>query len=289
MNAGYNFASLEAIEPYLEPTAAGASTQWAQETAARLACIVHIGYPEITSEGARYNSTITVSPQGGALAHYRKTFLYLTDERWAMEGDATFFAGELPGLSGLEVEHGDLPIQHDGAVTEIVGNVAMGICMDINPYKFAAPWDAYEFANHIIANETGLVVLSMAWLSVAAGASEDTVDKAKAELQESPLAPQTDTLSYWAARFQPLVDRMAEKQVVLVMANRTGVENDACYAGSSTVMRIRQGEVHLWDVLGKGEEGCLIVDTKHVRFRIHDLLCLLISVATKVFFHSGSG
>lgn len=38
---------------------------------------------------------------------------------------------------------------------------AAGICMDINPYKFEAPWTAYEFANHARESRAKLVIVSM--------------------------------------------------------------------------------------------------------------------------------
>ena len=43
--SGYNFPNLAAIQPYLEPTAAGPSTQWAIETARRGNFHVIVGYP----------------------------------------------------------------------------------------------------------------------------------------------------------------------------------------------------------------------------------------------------
>ncbi|KAK5185141.1 hypothetical protein LTR16_009880, partial [Cryomyces antarcticus] len=82
----YNFPSLEAIIPFLEPTAAGPTTQWAQATARRFKCHVTVGYPETTGEHY-YNSAVTVSPAGLVIANYRKSFLYYTDMIWADEGD----------------------------------------------------------------------------------------------------------------------------------------------------------------------------------------------------------
>ncbi|KAI9867983.1 MAG: Carbon-nitrogen hydrolase, partial [Pleopsidium flavum] len=99
---GYNFRSLAAISPYLEPTSSGPSAKWALATAKRFNCAVSVGYPEIATPSTdtataspsprihnphsdpsrRYNSTITVSPTGLILANYRKTFLYYTDETW---------------------------------------------------------------------------------------------------------------------------------------------------------------------------------------------------------------
>lgn len=45
--SGYNFPSLSAIRPYLEPTAAGPSTQWAKRVAHEYGCVVTVGYPEL--------------------------------------------------------------------------------------------------------------------------------------------------------------------------------------------------------------------------------------------------
>ncbi|KAI9772598.1 MAG: Carbon-nitrogen hydrolase, partial [Candelina submexicana] len=97
---GYNFPSLPSITPFLEPTTSGPSTRWALSTAERLHCNVTIGYPEttLTPRPNRYNSAVTVSPSGAILAHYRKHFLYYTDESWAEEGKERFFEGTIEGL-----------------------------------------------------------------------------------------------------------------------------------------------------------------------------------------------
>ena len=75
-------------------------------------CFVTVGYPEkadATPKGLAkpeyYNSSVTVNRKGETVVNYRKSFLYYTDERWALEGSG-FFGGDIPGL----------------------GNVAMGIC-----------------------------------------------------------------------------------------------------------------------------------------------------------------
>lgn len=111
--AGYNFSSLDAISPYLEPTASGPSAAWAVRTSRRLHCHVSVGYPEVTDRPslARYNSVVLVDPNGGVVVNYRKSFLYYTDETWAGEGPTGFYAGTVPGF----------------------GDVAMGICKDLPP------------------------------------------------------------------------------------------------------------------------------------------------------------
>ncbi|KIW09294.1 uncharacterized protein PV09_00211 [Verruconis gallopava] len=251
--SGYNFKSLEEITPYLEPSCAGPSTQWAKSTACKYGIYITVGYPETVSQTAErrqddisedskqhdapqanYNSTVTVSPAGEIIATYRKRFLYYTDETWALEGDGCtssygFYNGNLGPL----------------------GDVAMGICMDINNYKFLSPWTAYEFANHVISSNTPLVVLSMAWLT----------RMTKEELEVDKEKPDLETLSYWIERFSPLRENTEGRQTVIVVANRCGIEEDACYAGTSSVIRLDgRGAVEIFDLCGKNEERLMVVD-----------------------------
>ena len=265
---GYNYPSYESIKPYLEPTTAGVTTQWAISTAKRLGCHVIVGYPEIStdlhnvvqtsSNGSpttpilkSYNSTVTASPTGSILANYRKSFLYYTDESWAAEGSG-FFCGSLGSL----------------------GKVSLGICMDINPYQFEAPWDKYEFATHALTGGARLVVMSMAWLT----------SLPKEEMAAEPDEPALETVSYWLQRFSPLIEasQAGAEDVVVVFSNRVGSETNevrqlttksgqiiplgesVSYAGSSCAMRFSGGKVSILDMMGKGEEGLLVFDTDDV-------------------------
>jgi protein N-terminal amidase len=126
--------------------------------------------------------------------------------------------------------------------------------MDINPYRFTAPWTAYEFANHVLASQTPLVVLSTAWLTHIP--LED--------LHAERFKPDQETVVYWMERFAPL-KLAAEKQGIettVVIANRVGTDPPASsFAGSSCVMRFRRGGVvEIFDVLGRAEEKVLVVD-----------------------------
>lgn len=92
--------------------------------------------------------------------------------------------------------------------------------------------------------------------------------------------PDPDTLNYWIARLQPLI-MQDEREVVVVCCNRCGEEpgrNPAMpvaaggegkegeegvrYAGSSWVGVVGKGEVRIWGIMGRGEEGVLVVDTE---------------------------
>jgi protein N-terminal amidase len=172
---------------------------------------------------------------------------------WAEEGPEGFFAGGLP-LGSAQV----------GSDLRKGVQVAAGICMDINPYQFTAPWTAYEFATHVRTAKTELVVLSCAWLTHIS--AED--------LRAMSTQPDLSTLGYWVERFSPLMGPVVgegdEKEVIVVIANRTGDEGvaekvgEVRYAGSSCVMGLTKGEemeVRIWDILGRAEESVLVVDT----------------------------
>ncbi|KAI1367479.1 carbon-nitrogen family protein [Xylaria arbuscula] len=234
--SGYNFKSLQEISPFLEPQGSGISALWAQTLALKLNCMVSIGYPENRDVKDRwptspeyYNSVLVVNPDGETIANYRKSFLYYTDETWALEGPEGFYGGSIPQL----------------------GNIAMGICMDINPYKFEAPWHAFEFAFHCLEVEANLVIVTMAWMT-----REDA-----SVFSSVPQEPDMDTLTYWMARLEPLIRSENQEEIIVIFCNRAGIERDTVYAGTSTVIGIKDGEVNVYGLLGRGEEELLVVDT----------------------------
>ncbi|KAI1310182.1 carbon-nitrogen hydrolase [Xylaria venustula] len=234
--AGYNFKSLQEISPFLEPQGSGISALWARTVALRLNCVVTVGYAEKEDEDSKwptspeyYNSVIVVNTDGETITNYRKSFLFYTDETWALEGGG-FYGGSIPQF----------------------GNTAMGICMDINPYKFEAPWHAFEFAFHCLEVEANLVIVTMAWMT-----REDA-----SVFSSTPNEPDMDTLTYWMARLEPLIRSDKQDEIIVIFCNRAGIERDTVYAGTSTVIGIKDGEVNVYGLLGRGEEKLLVVDTE---------------------------
>ncbi|KAJ5043044.1 uncharacterized protein L3040_004432 [Drepanopeziza brunnea f. sp. 'multigermtubi'] len=235
---GYNFRSLAHISPFLEPTTAGITSLWARTAALKYNCIIAAGYPEKVDVSKRwptnpeyYNSVIMVNQDGETIANYRKSFLYYTDETWALEGKG-FYSGAIEGL----------------------GDVAMGICMDLNPYKFEAPWSAWEFAHHVLHVKANLVILSMAW-----NTREDA-----GSFSRAPLEPDMETLAYWLGRLEPLIRAEAKGEIIVIFANRCGTEDEVTYAGTSAVIGINEGEVKVYGLLGRGEKELLVVDTNEL-------------------------
>ncbi|EPS34619.1 hypothetical protein PDE_09583 [Penicillium oxalicum 114-2] len=261
---GYNFPSREAIKPFLETAGDGVSFRWACETAKRLHCKVCIGYPEIENcrEGSAstkyYNSLLVVDESGTVIHNYRKSFLFMTDETWADEGDVELGTCTLPFSSSNESSKPKMDSSHQNSEEEPACRqvpTSFGICMDINPYKFEAPYKAYEFANRVRDAGSQLVVLSMAWLT----------HMSQQEMTNLRGKPDMDTFSYWLNRFMPLIEKRMRhvgdidgdslrtpdeteiKRAVLVFANRAGEEPSADdtkpaarYAGTSTVIAVTQ-------------------------------------------------
>jgi protein N-terminal amidase len=273
---------LETIKPYVETAGGGPSASWARETAKRLQCKVCVGYPEIEKDPQNpdqvtyYNSLLVVDEKGEVIHNYRKSFLYYTDETWAAEG---------------QVERGFRELQ----IREKQVATSFGICMDINPYKFEAPFDKWEFATRVLDSKSQLVILSMAWLTLL---SREELDALKDK-------PEMDTFNYWLQRFWPLLKKKMEhevdidgtkktdspKKVVIVFANRSGEEPPADatklparYAGTSAIIAVTQKptsdsdsepvtdssddaelpfdvKILCWDLLGAAEEGICFADT----------------------------
>jgi protein N-terminal amidase len=62
-------------------------------------------------------------------------------------------------------------------------------------------------------------------------------------------------------RLEPVIAAESADETIVVFANRCGVEDEATYAGTSTVLGIQDGEVSVYGILGRGVEELLVVDT----------------------------
>ncbi|WVF66248.1 hypothetical protein IAT40_000988 [Kwoniella sp. CBS 6097] len=301
--SGYMFLNPTSILPYLEAPRIGSTSLLARSLAQRLRCHVIAGYPEALptaahpssstptpstpststpthagqpsshsmsydgevdqaegdagpremkdlegeGEGVGYNSAVVVSPSGEVLGNYRKAFRFETDKNWAKEGDGFV--------------HFDLP--------EPLGRVAVGICMDMNPKDFIAPWDAFELSNYCRDNSVDMLVVPMNWLSPPAEPPEEAPE-------EDPQAPSESNLNYWAARLQPLhdptpgyatsapgsevADPVGGKEVVFVACNRIGTEEGSKFVGTSCVMTVSSSpsRIELVECCNISEERVMI-------------------------------
>lgn len=104
----------------------------------------------------------------------------------------------------------------------------------------------------------------MAWLSLPPPPSSADEEEEREERNDDDEAavPDKETLGYWVSRLEPLVVQ-GEREVLVVMVNRCGVEEpNVRYVGTSWVGRVGRGKAEIWGLMGKGEEGVLVVDTE---------------------------
>ncbi|KAK9460116.1 carbon-nitrogen hydrolase [Lipomyces oligophaga] len=258
---GYAYPSKSAISSVLEPTAGGPSTRWCQKTAKLLGCHVIIGYPELAVTKSTverqdsqeladiYNAAVVVDPSGKTVFNYRKHFLYEADKKW----------GAVPGPDGF----GYLELQLGQFESDKI-KVGLGICMDLNPREFEAPFMAYEFARFCVDREVDLILMPMAWLASDSDSASDNPTNNDPEAD----IPEFDTVRYWATRLTPIMEQYMtsnlEKQkatsTAFIACNRCGVEDGhIVYAGSSCGLLFKEdGSAQLIDCMGKRNEGVKI-------------------------------
>lgn len=249
---GYMFPSSSSIQPYLEPPRIGPTSLLLRELATRLGCVVIGGYPEQIegqdvngagdgNERNGYNSALVVQKTGEVVGNYRKTFLFETDKTWAREGQ---------GFGVFELG-------------QPLGRAVVGICMDMNPKDFVAPWDAYELSKFVREQKADMLIVPMNWLDPPREPGDEVGDTD---------GPEESTLNYWAHRMTPLHDPSpsfevaevnqveSETEVVFVACNRVGVEEGTTFVGTSSIMTLSSNpsRIELIECAGKKSEEVLV-------------------------------
>ena len=203
--SGYIFDNLQDIKPYTSLYNQGEQFEFISKISKRLKCYSFLGYAEVTHDGKYYNSCFIITPEGESLLSYRKHFLYQDDERWSLEGNE-FGYMEITTKKGIKLKLG------------------IGICMDINPYKFKSPFNKMEFANHCLSKNVDLIVFPTNWID---NEPNNISKKHKFELW-----------NYWAERMRPYDYAKNKKNVYMLFANRIGKEKTTTFHGCSCIMRI---------------------------------------------------
>ena len=92
---GYCWISREEIAPFVEPIP-GPTTERFQQLAARYTCYIATSFPEVDPDtDVYYNSMVLIGPEG-LIGSYRKIHSYISEPRWARDGDLGFPVWETP-------------------------------------------------------------------------------------------------------------------------------------------------------------------------------------------------
>jgi predicted amidohydrolase len=92
---GYCWHDRQEIRPHVEPIP-GPTTERVAQVARECGCYIVLGMPEVVPEtGIFYNSAALVGPEG-LVGVYRKTHSYLSEPKWAKDGDLGLPVWETP-------------------------------------------------------------------------------------------------------------------------------------------------------------------------------------------------
>ena len=166
-----------------------------------------------------------ITPEGKSLPSYHKHFLYKDDKTWCIEGD----------------DFGYLEIKIRNGKTLKLG---IGICMDINPYEFEAPWRKMEFANFCLKKDVDLIIFPTAWTDSNPGNDD--------------IQYTLEMIDYWNSRMEPFYRKKIKKNIYLLCADRIGKEKDTTFIGVSCAVRLCPN-LEIIKFFGKKDEGCLSV------------------------------
>ncbi|KAG0680478.1 Carbon-nitrogen hydrolase [Pichia californica] len=296
---GYNFKSPNHINPFLEIKGTGKSFEFGKLISQHWDCMTLLGYPEkfIETENIKdsnnnnnnnfkiYNSAILIDSKGKIIHNYRKSHLFETDKIWGCsESPDGFTAFNLP-FQGNEIR------------------TTIGICMDLNPYEFKAPFENFEFGNFAHKEKCKLILVPTAWMNSNWNEfwkPEEITgfknvykfsnkiyemnlrhDKYKdnaifftskeTKLSKDYKLDKVDgsTGKYWVIRMNPIFsNEHPEYKQCVVICNRSGMEDNLMYAGTSSIYTFHGGKMQQTDEgisidftvegsLGQGTEGIL--------------------------------
>ena len=122
--------------------------------------------------------------------------------------------------------------------------------MDLNPHAFTAPSSDYELANHVVNTNARLLVMSTAWFTNQRDQKEEKGGQGREDTKETDSEPEWETLEYWISRLKPVIEKGVKvddedaKLVIVVIANRMGVESGALVACDLEAVKAPSVENH---------------------------------------------
>ena len=164
---GYTFDSREEIEPFVEwddeEEEEAVTRQFLSSVAKRFDCLASAGYVRGIRDAGRklyYNAVQVIDEAGRVILRANKHHLYCIDETWADEDIESGFTSLELVLKARGIGNTNSSRSSSSKVEEYRIKTTVGICMDINPYKFEAPWGAFEFAKTIEKASSSLILFA---------------------------------------------------------------------------------------------------------------------------------
>ncbi|HEY4387035.1 MAG TPA: nitrilase-related carbon-nitrogen hydrolase [Ktedonobacteraceae bacterium] len=214
---GYCWASRQEIAPFVEPIP-GQTTERFQQLASHYHCYIALSLPEVDPDtNVYYNSMALLGPEG-LVGSYRKLHSYISEPRWARDGDL--------GIPVWETELGRLSalICMDGAYFEAARVAALRKAdvllfpVSWNAEKCPSSWwiaRAFENGLYVVAanrygNERGIQFSGGSCILTPDGSIQAYADNGEAiVLGEVHLAHARD--KRWSSPQEELGDRLADR------------------------------------------------------------------------------
>lgn len=208
---GYVFSSYEDVYPYTEEKGNGITYEWCSRIAKMYGVYVFCGFPE-RAGNKLYNSMMCVGIDGTLVHIYCKHYLFSCDELWATAGD---------GFSHIHL----YDVQ-----CKSIGNVGLGICMDINTPGFSNWHMKYHpstmyMANYMKKHKCKIVIL----IANVPTAPKRSIDTYQPYMQRT----------HWVRRLLPLHGT----DTTLCVANRVGTDESYTFVGSSCIVHLNRCKV----------------------------------------------
>ncbi|OAA72491.1 asparagine amidohydrolase [Cordyceps fumosorosea ARSEF 2679] len=233
-----------APKDHLEPVRGDKTQTWATVAAEKYKCDVVVGYPQ---EVDKFSAPYTRDE------FFSSAIVAMQGEKDVVNCPERTLDRESPVFTDIDLE---------------LGRVSIAQYTDFGDNEYLNDRECRAFADHIVHHGVDMAIFPMAW---TIGKEPDELPETCGPSKKSKLPENTEqeTLSWWIARLWPVVEARLQRDIWIVLCNRVGREGDDVYAGTSTVLCIRGGEVFVHEYMESHKEGLLLVDTSDLpRWRL---------------------
>ena len=296
-NTGYCWLSREEVAPYVEPVPGPTTDRFAQ-LAAQYDCYIATSLPEVDPATNVYYNCMALLGPAGLIGVYRKIHSYISEPRWARDGDLGFPVwdtplGRLAGVICMDAEFFEatrVPALHGADVLLFPTNWLEEKCPSNR-------WIARAFENgayFIAANRCGLertvqfsggsCVLDpdgaiQAYLDNGEGIIYGEVDVARArDKRWGPLVKDSDGTSH----LEPVGDRLADRRPAeyLTLVNNTYLWEPLMFHGLYEMGELPPGQLSCVGIVqndlsalkrpAHGSPLDMLIAMLHITLRDHD-------------------
>ena len=222
---GYFFDSKEDIGPYTSYFDEGETFNFCSYISKKLKCYTFIGYPEKVREDLNlFNSLMITDRNGKLLKSYHKRNLFKDDKKWVSPGDKFEYI-DIETISGK------------------TARLALGICLDY--YYSSSPNDAFnfEYCKYFCDKNINFFIFPTNW------ADSNHADNSAKTIFNS-------IIDKWIKPLFPIFKEANNRDVYLLAADRTGMENNVDLLGCSCIVKLGSS-LQIIEYLDKNSNGII--------------------------------